>query len=124
MADPRTALVAADGGARLAVDVAGARSTSSSPGSGTAPGAGSPRSRTSVRDHRVITLDNRGAARSVKPDGPCSIDLPTRDAATALDTLGARAAAVAGTAMGGCIAATLAVRRPDLVGSPVLVPPQ
>lgn len=73
------------------------------------------------RRWRTIALDNRGTGRSMKPPGPYSIDLLADDAAALLDALGIAQAHVCGISMGGYISQTLALRRPDLVRSLVLV---
>jgi pimeloyl-ACP methyl ester carboxylesterase len=69
----------------------------------------------------VIAFDNRGAGRSDKPPGPYSIDDLTADAAGVLDERAITAAGVVGLSMGGFIAQTLALTRPELVGRLVLV---
>jgi pimeloyl-ACP methyl ester carboxylesterase len=66
---------------------------------------------------RAIAFDNRGAGRSAKPPGPYSIELLADDAAAVLDRLGAAPAHVLGLSMGGYVALTLALRRPELVRS-------
>jgi 3-oxoadipate enol-lactonase len=71
--------------------------------------------------HRVIAFDNRGAGRSEKPPGPYSIDDLAADAAGVLDERGLTAVGMVGLSMGGFIAQTLALSRPDLVGRLVLV---
>lgn len=70
---------------------------------------------------RLVLFDNRGAGRSCKPPGPYTIELLADDAASVLDELDITCAHVLGHSMGGYIALTLALRRPELVGSLVLV---
>lgn len=70
---------------------------------------------------RVLALDNRGTGLSDKPPGPYSIELMAEDAASALGARGIERADVYGHSMGGYIALALAVRRPELVRSLVLV---
>ena len=70
---------------------------------------------------RVLSFDNRGTGRSSKPPGPYSIDQLADDAASVLDARGLGSADVYGHSMGGFIALTLALRRPELVRSLVLV---
>lgn len=72
-------------------------------------------------DHRVTAIDNRGAGRSSLPDGPFSVADMAADAAGALRRLGIAHANVAGFSMGGAIAQELALARPDLVASLILV---
>jgi 3-oxoadipate enol-lactonase len=69
---------------------------------------------------RVIAFDNRGAGRSWKPPGPYSIDELADDAAAVLGEHADGPAHVLGFSMGGYIALTLALRRPELVRSLVL----
>ena len=71
--------------------------------------------------HRVIWFDNRGTGRSAKDPPPASIEKLADDAASVLDGLGVERAHVLGHSMGGYIAQTLTVRRPELVRSLVLV---
>ena len=71
--------------------------------------------------HRVIAFDNRGAGRSEKPPGPYTIDQLAADAARVLDERGLAGAAIVGLSMGGYIAQTVALSRPELVGRLVLV---
>jgi 3-oxoadipate enol-lactonase len=70
---------------------------------------------------RVLSFDNRGTGLSPKPPGPYSIDELADDAASVLDARALKQADVYGHSMGGFIALTLALRRPDLVHSLVLV---
>jgi pimeloyl-ACP methyl ester carboxylesterase len=72
------------------------------------------------RRWRTIAFDNRGTGRSMKPPGPYSIELLADDAAALLEALGIAQAHVLGMSMGGYVAQTLAVRRPELVRSLVL----
>jgi pimeloyl-ACP methyl ester carboxylesterase len=82
-------------------------------------------SRAQIADYakrrRVLAFDNRGTGLSPKPPGPYSIEELADDAASVLDDRGLAAADVYGHSMGGFIALTLALRRPQLVRSLVLV---
>jgi 3-oxoadipate enol-lactonase len=71
--------------------------------------------------HRTIAFDNRGSGRSFKPPGPYSIAELADDAASVLDERGIARAHVLGHSMGGFVALTLALRRPELVEALVLV---
>lgn len=70
---------------------------------------------------QVITFDVRGHGRSQKPPGPYSVPLFARDTAGLIEALGVGPAPVVGISMGGMIALQLAVDRPDLVKSLVVV---
>lgn len=74
-----------------------------------------------AKRRRVLAFDNRGTGLSAKPPGPYSIDLLADDAASVLDARGIERADVYGHSMGGYVALTLALRRPELVRSLVLV---
>ena len=70
-------------------------------------------------DHfQTIAFDTRGTGRSPVPDVPYGIDELAQDAA---DVLGGRKAHIVGLSMGGYVALTLALARPELVRSLVLV---
>jgi 3-oxoadipate enol-lactonase len=71
-----------------------------------------------ARPYRTIAFDTRGTGRSYVPDEPYRIDELARDAADVLD---GRASSVVGLSMGGYVALTLALARPELVRSLVLV---
>jgi pimeloyl-ACP methyl ester carboxylesterase len=69
----------------------------------------------------VTAIDNRGVGRSGLPEATFSVADMALDAAGALDALGIAQAHVAGFSMGGAIAQELAIARPDLISSLVLV---
>jgi 3-oxoadipate enol-lactonase len=71
-----------------------------------------------ARRFRTIAFDTRGTGRSPVPDEPYWIPDLSEDAAA---ILGGRAAHVVGLSMGGYVALTLALTRPELVRSLVLV---
>lgn len=71
--------------------------------------------------HRTVAFDNRGAGRSAKTPGPYSIDRLAEDAASIIEGRGIGRAHVLGLSMGGFVAQTLALRRPELVDRLVLV---
>lgn len=73
------------------------------------------------KDFRVITFDNRGIGYTDAPQGPYTVSQMAGDAAALLDALGIKRAHVLGASLGGFIAQTLAVERPDLVARLVLV---
>src|SRR5438034_6288013 len=68
--------------------------------------------------YRTIAFDARGTGRSPVPEEPYGIDELAQDAA---DVLGGRTAHIVGLSMGGYVALTLALARPKLVRSLVLV---
>jgi 3-oxoadipate enol-lactonase len=70
-----------------------------------------------ARRFRTIAYDTRGTGRSVVPTEPYGIDDLAADAAR---VLGGRRAHVVGFSMGGYVALTLALSRPELVQSLVL----
>lgn len=74
-----------------------------------------------ARAHRTLAYDHRGSGRSAKPSGPYSIEQLAADAASVLGRRGIARAHVLGFSMGGYVAQTLALRRPDLVDRLVLV---
>jgi pimeloyl-ACP methyl ester carboxylesterase len=71
-----------------------------------------------ARHFRTIAFDTRGTGRSAVPDDLYGIDELAQDAA---DILEGRTADVVGLSMGGYVALTLALARPELVRSLVLV---
>jgi pimeloyl-ACP methyl ester carboxylesterase len=70
-----------------------------------------------ARSYRTIAFDTRGTGRSYVPDEPYGIDELAQDAADVLD---GRSAHVVALSMGGYVALTLALARPELVRSLVL----
>ena len=81
-------------------------------------------SRTELADgYRLIRYHQRGQAGSTHTAGPVGFAEHAADAAGLLDSLGVRRAHVAGHSTGGDIALQLAVDRPDLVQTLVLLEP-
>jgi 3-oxoadipate enol-lactonase len=70
--------------------------------------------------YRTIALDNRGAGRSDKPEGPYSLEQMADDAIAVLDAAGVESAHVMGASMGGAISQILAVKYPHRVRSLIL----
>ena len=70
--------------------------------------------------YRLIAFDNRGAGRTVMPEGPISVEMMADDAAGVLRALDVSSAHVAGFSGGSIIAQELALRHPELVRSLVL----
>jgi 3-oxoadipate enol-lactonase len=69
------------------------------------------------RRYRCIALDNRGAGRSDKPDGPYTLEQMAADAIAVLDAEGVDRAHVVGHSMGSYIAQVMAVEHPDRLRS-------
>lgn len=74
-----------------------------------------------AKRYRVIVPDARGHGRSDKPAGTYGVPLFARDIAALCDRLGVSGLHVAGVSMGGMLAFELAVKRPDLVRSLVII---
>jgi pimeloyl-ACP methyl ester carboxylesterase len=70
---------------------------------------------------RITVVDNRGVGQSSLPDGEFGVVDMAADAAALLDHLDIARTHIAGFSMGGAIAQELALARPDLVRSLVLV---
>ena len=73
--------------------------------------------------YRVLAPDLPGHGGSEVPDPGADMDWFADAVATLLDTEGARGAIVVGHSFGGQLALRLALRRPELVGSLLLVAP-
>ena len=71
--------------------------------------------------YRVTVVDNRGVGLSSLPDGEFTVADMAADAIALCDAIGISSAHVMGFSMGGAIAQELAIARPDLVRSLVLV---
>jgi pimeloyl-ACP methyl ester carboxylesterase len=71
--------------------------------------------------YRLFAFDNRGAGRSPLTDAPLSVASMAEDAVSVLDRRGVSSAHVVGHSGGSIVAQELALRRPDLVSSLVLV---
>lgn len=71
--------------------------------------------------HRTVVYDHRGSGRSAKPPGPYSMAELADDAASVLERRGITRAHVLGFSMGGYVAQTLALHRPEIVDRLVLV---
>ena len=70
--------------------------------------------------YRLTAFDNRGAGRTVMPEGPVSVEAMADDAASVLRALDVSSAHVAGFSGGSKISQELALRHPELVRSLVL----
>lgn len=71
--------------------------------------------------YRVLTVDMRGHGRSTSPPDPVSVPLLAADVAGLLDALALGPAHVLGISMGGMVAFQLALDRPELVRSLIVV---
>lgn len=72
-------------------------------------------------EYRVVVFDLRGHGESDKPRGPYTMRQLAQDTAGLVEALGIAPAHVVGISLGGMIALQLAVDRPDLVKSLVIV---
>jgi pimeloyl-ACP methyl ester carboxylesterase len=73
------------------------------------------------KNFQVVTLDVRGHGQSGKPPGPYSVPLFAADTVRLMEAVDIAPAHVVGISMGGMIAFQLAVDRPDLIKSMVIV---
>ncbi len=71
--------------------------------------------------YHVIAADTRGHGATDKPDGPYDMAMFAQDYAALADALGITGLCVIGLSQGGMVAQNLALLRPDLVASLVLV---
>jgi len=71
--------------------------------------------------YRVTVVDNRGVGRSSLPDGEFTVRDLAEDAIALCDAVGIGPAHVMGFSMGGAITQELAIARPDLARSLVIV---
>src|SRR5438309_6679072 len=71
--------------------------------------------------YQAITFDNRGMAPSEEPAGPYTVQGMAEDAAALLAHLGIDRCRIAGYSLGSLIAQELALARPDLVRSAVMM---
>jgi pimeloyl-ACP methyl ester carboxylesterase len=71
--------------------------------------------------YRVTVVDNRGVGRSSLPDGEFTVRDLAADAIGLCDAVGIERAHVMGFSMGGAIAQELAIARPDIARSLVIV---
>jgi pimeloyl-ACP methyl ester carboxylesterase len=74
-----------------------------------------------AQGHRLLMPDLRGHGATEKPAGPYGVALHAKDVAALLDQLQLSAVHVIGLSMGGMVAFQLAVDRPDLVRSLVII---
>lgn len=78
-------------------------------------------SRLVAAGYRVLTFDNRGMPPSEETPPPYSVDLLVADAAALIEHLGLGPCRVAGLSLGAMITQELALARPDLVRSAVMM---
>jgi pimeloyl-ACP methyl ester carboxylesterase len=71
--------------------------------------------------HEVVRLDNRGLGESTSDGRPFTVDDLANDVAETIEELELERPAVLGWSMGGFVAQTLAVRRPELIGALILL---
>jgi 3-oxoadipate enol-lactonase len=71
--------------------------------------------------YHVIAADSRGHGLTDKPGGPYDIDMLALDYGALADTLGLGNVCVIGLSLGGMIAQSLTLLRPDLVSALVLI---
>lgn len=76
-----------------------------------------------VEHYRLISYHQRGQAGSKRSPVPVSFEQHAADAAALLDYLGVRCAQIAGHSTGGSIALQLALDRPEVIHSLVLLEP-
>lgn len=76
-----------------------------------------------VEHYRLISYHQRGQAGSKRSPVPVSFEQHAADAAALLDYLGVRCAHIAGHSTGGSIALQLALDRPEVIHSLVLLEP-
>jgi pimeloyl-ACP methyl ester carboxylesterase len=69
---------------------------------------------------QVITFDNRGVGKSIKPAGPYTTRMMANDTVALMDHLGIKKAHIVGGSMGGMIAQELAINYPERVSKLVL----
>lgn len=74
-----------------------------------------------AQKYQVVTVDVRGHGRSTKPAGPYSIPQFAADIATFCDALHLQSVHLLGISMGGMIAFQMAMDRPDLLRSLIIV---
>ena len=70
---------------------------------------------------RVIRMDNRGAGRSERPDGPYSMEIYADDIKNLLDFLKIQKTHIIGHSLGGMIAQNFALKYPSYVDRIVLI---
>lgn len=74
-----------------------------------------------AKSYQAITFDIRGHGRSEKPAGPYSIPLFAADVAAFIEALNLAPVHVVGISMGGMITFQLAVDRPELIHTMIIV---
>jgi pimeloyl-ACP methyl ester carboxylesterase len=74
-----------------------------------------------AKNYRAIAADTRGHGATDRPDGPYDMAMFARDTAALADALGLTGICVIGLSQGGMVAQNLALLRPDLVSSLVLI---